>query len=492
MASTARRTEELVLTQMQQIIIDQILEDISNAGILKHYYDEYKEVRILLRGYAGTGKTVTTAALVSRLVEQNMRVVVATPTHKARAQVQRALRSYGASRFETATIHSLLGLKKVRNLDTGIETFEADLRGSNRLRSTEEWSTEHNCYVPTSPIDIVIVDECSMLHSELYRLLLEEAGYRPVIFVGDNRQLLPVGEDSPCRAFVSYTSGYALTSVLRHDGAILNLATRTRELTVGRAPFVAASGGGTHVVTYADREQWIDALLRTKKSRASQEDPDFCRALAWTNRTVENLNKRMHHAVYGLNAPEYVEGMTCLTVDAIPDRGGSRPLLYSTTDVLIVRAIPEMHKFETDPDLLELLKRNSESKSLVEVEPWATWRLTVVVPGGDAPQVTFRVIAEESAARWRKALTMIRELAKAADKERRQLWRLFFERKDSVGRLQPASALTIHKSQGSTFQHVFLHWEIDGWREKPTQLHNQLAYVGITRASSALHVLADQ
>lgn len=490
MTSTAGRTEEMVLTQMQQMIIAQILEDISEAGISELDHPACKQVRILLRGYAGTGKTVTTAALVSRLVEQNLRVIVATPTHKARAQVQRALRSYGASRFETATIHSLLGLKKVRNLDTGTETFEADLRGSNRLRRTEEWSTEHNCYVPKSPIDIVIVDECSMLHSNLYKLLLEEADYRPVIFVGDSRQLLPVGEDSPCRAFARYTSGYALTTVLRHDGAVLNLATRTRELTVGRAPFVAASGGGTHVVTYADREQWMDALLQTKKSLASQEDPDFCRALAWTNRTVENLNKRIHHAVYGFNAPEYVEGMTCLTVDAIPDHGGSRPLLYSTTDVLIVRAIPEIHKFDTDPYLLALLKRGD--KPPTEIEPWATWRLTVAVPGGASPQVTFRVIAAESAARWRNSLSTIRTLAKAADKERRQLWSLFFERKDSVGRLQPASALTIHKSQGSTFQHVFLHWEIDGWGDKPTQLHNQLAYVGITRASSALHVLEDR
>ena len=68
-------------------------------------------------------------------------------------------------------------------------------------------------------------------------------------------------------------------------------------------------------------------------------------------------------------------------------------------------------------------------------------------------------------------------------------WGLYYKRKDSVGKLEPASALTIHKSQGSTFNHVFLHNSIDS--VSCPILQNQLAYVGITRASDALHVVED-
>lgn len=54
---------------------------------------------------------------------------------------------------------------------------------------------------------------------------------------------------------------YRLTEVLRHDGAILNLATATRQLTRGRAPFQAAEGGGSKVITYPTLAQWKAAAI---------------------------------------------------------------------------------------------------------------------------------------------------------------------------------------------------------------------------------------
>ena len=71
-------------------------------------------------------------------------------------------------------------------------------------------------------------------------------------------------------------------------------------------------------------------------------------------------------------------------------------------------------------------------------------------------------------------------------------WKLYFKRKDAFGIVEPAAALTIHKSQGSTYRNVFLHSDVDGFNSNPAPLHNRLAYVGITRASEALHVVADE
>jgi ATP-dependent exoDNAse (exonuclease V) alpha subunit len=188
----------------------------------------------VLCGYAGTGKTVTTAALVVRLVDMELRVVVATPTHKARAQVERALRERGADGFEVVTVHRLLGLKQVRDKQTGKESFAPDANGKNMLTEKERWDDEACRRVSVRTIDVVIVDETSMLSSELYDLLRRELAGRPVVFVGDDRQLLPVGEDQVCRAFTEASEVYRLTQVLRHDGAILNLATATWELRFGR------------------------------------------------------------------------------------------------------------------------------------------------------------------------------------------------------------------------------------------------------------------
>lgn len=465
----------LQLTADQEAAIQGILEDITKPGATP-----------VLCGYAGTGKTVTTAALVSRLADLGKRVVVATPTHKARSQVERALDNCGAHGFEVVTVARLLGLKQSRDKDTGNETFKPEPGGKNMLTQSikwvEEWDEEkeRSRWVsrPEKSIDVVIVDETSMLNSELYDLLLRELKGRPVVFVGDDRQLLPVGEDQVCRAFTEGSSLYRLTEVLRHDGAILNLATATRLMPVGRARFAAAEGGGSRVVAYRSREQWGAALLEMAASEEAMSDPDFCRALAYTNKAVDEMNLRIHQRRYGLNAPQFVEGMTCVTVDAIPDPVGTGLLLNSTMDVLIEEAVRGPHCFTDYGDL-------------PTDEPWDTWELTVT--GDFYMAKTFRVIAKEHEQRWKESLKAIADQAKAASgQERSELWSLYFRRKDCVGKLQPASALTIHKSQGSTFRHVFLHWSIDGWGSAPTAQQNQLAYVGITRAAESLHVVGDR
>jgi len=458
---------QITLTTAQSEAIEGILRDIQSPGACP-----------VLCGYAGTGKTVTTAALVSELVAMDLRVVVATPTHKARAQVERALRDRGAHGFEVVTIHRLLGLKQVRDRQTGRETFAPDPKGKNMLSQKERWDDELCRTVEVPPIDVVIIDETSMVGSDLYDMLRRELAGRPVVFVGDDRQLLPVGEDQACRAFTEASEVYRLTEVLRHDGAILNLATATRELPIGRARFTSAEGGGTRVVACRSREEWGRTLLEVAASTEAMSDPDYCRALAFTNKAVDEWNLKIHHRRYGTDAPQFVEGMTCVTVDAIPSPDGGGPLLNSTVDVMIDKVKRERKTFIGD--------------TLMDT-PWQCWEVTVSVAGDALAPVTFHVLAAEERARWDGVMNDIAKAAKAASgRERGELWDTYFRRKDCIGWLQPASALTIHKSQGSTFQSVWLHWSIDGWGSAPTAQQNQLAYVGITRAAQELYVVGDR
>ncbi len=455
------------LTADQEAAVDGILEDIKKPG-----------ARPVLCGYAGTGKTFTTAELVSRLKTSGKRVVVATPTHKARSQVERALCDCGAYGFDAVTIHRLLGVKQIRDKVTGKETFAADPGGKNMITAKTEWDEETGRVVSVSPIDVIIVDETSMVSSELYDLLLSQAENLPIVFVGDDRQLLPVGEEQACRAFSEGTSIYRLTEVLRHDGAILSLATATRMMDVGRAPFVGADSGGSRVIAHRSREGWLSALLDLAASEEAMSDPDFCRALAWTNKAVDEMNMKIHQRRYGVNAPQFVEGMTCVTVDAIPDPETSgAPLLNSTVDVLIEKARVVSRQFIGD-NMTDPL--------------WRVWELTVSADGLAEP-VVFLVMTDEEDQRWKASLKAIADEAKHCNGQaRKDLWGMYFSRKDAVGKLQPASALTIHKSQGSTFRNVFLHWSIDGWGSAPSAQQNQLAYVGITRAAESLHVVGDR
>lgn len=446
----------IVLTEDQETAITGLLKDVRTPGS-----------RPVLCGYAGTGKTVTTAALVSRLRQQGLNVVVATPTHKARSQVESALTSYGVKDFEATTVHRLLGLKLVRDYATGEERFEPDSKGSNMLNPKKDMPA-------TEKVDVVIVDETSMVNSQLYALLCMEAGDRPVIFVGDDRQLLPVGEDSVCKAFTEATSTYRLTKVLRHDGAILNLATQTRKLGAGRAKFATAIGEDSKVIAYSEYEIWKGRLLDLMGSAEAMDNPDYCRALAWTNSAVVQMNKIIHECRYGADAPQFVEGMTCVTVDAVANPKGGAPLIGSTVDVLIEGAVRYTIRLPGD-EVFDPL--------------WKVWHLKVSLATGPDNLIELKVLDKSEEARWKEGQKGLASKAKRSKdaKERKENWKLYFQRADMLAKLEPSSALTIHKSQGSTFKNVFLHFSID-WAETP-EIQNQLAYVGITRASECLHVV---
>lgn len=443
---------KLKLTEDQENAVSGILRDIKRKG-----------ARPVLCGYAGTGKTVTTAALVSRLSGLGMSVVVATPTHKARFQVERALRNNGVFMFQSSTVHKLLGLKMVRNYETGVETFDPDPKGNNVLDPKGG-----------DKVDIVVVDETSMVSSRLYSLLTKVMGNRPIVFVGDDRQLLPVGEESVCRAFTEATSTYRLTDVLRHDGAILNLATVTREKGEGRSSFSSSEGGGSVVIACSSYSEWRREMLKEMVSEMSLQDPDHCRVLAWTNSAVNQMNSLIHKSRYGDDAPAYVPGMTCVTVESVPDPNGKAPLLNSTVDVRIISAVFQTRRFPGD-DYSDPL--------------WNVWALRIRPTGEDSSTFDVLVLDKEEEKRWQKAQKELASRAKSAKmgKERSELWKTYFRRQDSIAKLEPASALTIHKSQGSTFKKVFLHPSID-WVESP-DVQNQLTYVGITRAAEALFVV---
>ena len=221
----------------------------------------------------------------------------------------------------------------------------------------------------------------------------------------------------------------------------------------------------------------MKALLEMMIMDDAVNNPDFCRALAFANRDVEELNRRIHERRYGINAPQYIDDMICVTVDAVPDPIGVGPLLNSTTEVYVRKAEIDMFKAPHDDEL---------------TDHWCTWLLQVQAFDSDKIEEV-RVLDRNEELRWREMQKQFSNAAKAQidDLERRKHWRMFFDRKDQIGRLEPASALTIHKSQGSTFQNVFLHWDIDGWGSAPSALQNQLSYVGITRAAESLHVIKD-
>lgn len=288
---------------------------------------------------------------------------------------------------------------------------------------------------------------------------------------------------------------YRLTEVLRHDGAILNLATATRNFTRGRAPFIAASGGGSQVITYPSHDEWRSAAIAYAASPESQADADYTRILCWTNVNVKALNKIVRERVYGVTAQPFMPGERVISHDAIPDPDGGSPLVHSTTEMVIRSVTPDAANLPGDELTAVAIASHGVRKfkaGQTVANPWTFWSITAHVPA--IGKVSFDVLDPSELPRWRKCSKALAETAQSAEDDitRKWHWRTFFKRKDAFGTIEPASALTIHKSQGSTYRHVFLNPDVDGFTPNPSPVHNCLAYVGITRAAETLHVVADQ
>lgn len=140
--------------------------------------------RLVVSGRAGSGKTYAIANSVA-----GRKVLFLAPTHPARAVLEQELRD----RQHTAmTIHKAIGWRKTRNDD-----LEAAY-GYRPAKEARKFLERASKPQPGSflDVDLLVVDECSMVGSSLFGPIEEYAKEfnLPVVYSGDRFQLPPVGD----------------------------------------------------------------------------------------------------------------------------------------------------------------------------------------------------------------------------------------------------------------------------------------------------------
>ena len=164
----------------------------------------------VITGGPGTGKTWTVARLLALLLEspggENLRVKLAAPTGKAAARLQEALSRSLAGLACSETVKARL---QAKDLTTTIHRLLGTIPQSTKFR--------HDAENPL-PVDVLVVDEASMVSLALMAKLL--AALKPgarLVLVGDQNQLPPVDAGNVlgdlCRA--SAINGFSVD--FRHD-----------------------------------------------------------------------------------------------------------------------------------------------------------------------------------------------------------------------------------------------------------------------------------
>jgi exodeoxyribonuclease-5 len=395
----------------------------------------------LLTGYAGTGKTTLLQIFIQGLREQGdeRKIVLSAFSNKATKVLARMATEWQLD-VDAMTCCTLLGLRPVINEDTGNQEFQPDRKQGSQV----------------DRYHLVIVDECSMVNEELWQLLVKAVsnlyGRTQLLFVGDPAQLPPVNEpESACFREIIHQSH--LTEVVRYGGAIGVIAEDVRRhLARSHLPRFQTdiNRDRTEGCFVLPRQIWEKLLLKAFTSHAYQHNPDQVRALAYTNRRVAALNQKIRRAIYGPTALRFVPGERLIAIN---------PCIDDESIILPTSA---------ECEVLEA-RRSRDGE-------WPIWLLSVETEEGDLR--TLRVLHESGASELKLALDNL-----ARDKH----WMAFWDLKQHFHDVDYAYSLTIHKSQGSTFQDVFI--DVPSMRSNRNIVErNQLCYVAITRAAKRLFV----
>lgn len=383
-------------------------------------------------GFAGTGKTFCMREVVAKCKQSATSFAYTAPTNKA-AKVLRNVTG------DACTIYSLLGLR-------------VDKSGELKQVVTGK-------PVDLSDLDVIVVDEASMVNANLFGIL-ETTAKRfnlKVVFMGDLAQLPPVKESvSPSLVGMC---GANLTRVMRHDNQILTFATRVREQIGHIAPSIKIASdhdehGGVWKLTARDFKMEIFNAAQ----RGDFADGQFAKIIAWRNVRVAEYNSIARAALWGAEAqPGFFLPGDRVVAAGLCERGDE--VIMSTDDEAIVESVANcVHPLEPKYHAIELKVRREDN---------AVVRLLVLHP--------------ESKTQFENDSQGLAHEARGNAK----LWKRFWEHKELFHDIRYAYAITAHRSQGSTYNTVFVDYQ-DILYNRNRKEAFQCLYVAATRPTTKL------
>ena len=393
---------------------------------LASFYYNPESQFFVLSGQAGVGKTTCMRFFAEQLLDLgHIKICMGGPTNKSTAVLADAVANKDIT-FKT--IYSVLGLRMMANG----EFKELTDSGKDSIGN----------------YDLVIIDEASMVSSTLIDYIKKKTALADtkVIFIGDKEQLPPVNETvSPI--WTQFKVNYELTKVERHDNSILKFVQHIRG---NSEPFYKSPGDQVFIQSEDDFIEKIKEFALNGEFHNGK-----AKAIAWRNVTVDFLNSYIRDNNPITKSPDkFVPGDRIIFREPIfigekciatTDEEGT------VTDVTI-----------TQHNLYPMLK---------------AWRVKIRLDWTQS-YVTAYIIHDSSA----KNLEIMLDEYKNTKK-----WHLFWKLKEAFNNIAYGYALTAHRSQGSTFERVFVDAGDIELNRKISERVSCL-YVACSRASKELFI----
>jgi exodeoxyribonuclease V len=378
-------------------------------------------IKVLI-GAAGTGKTTSIFAYVQQHTATN--VLFLAPTNKAvgiiRDTAKERLDSTNFKRCQFATIHSALRLGlSPKSTDAYLKNRKQS-PSEDKLKRDDEGNLVHR---------LVIIDECSMIDDcVLFFIKNQLVNTKEIIFMGDCYQLPPVNNDGLSNTF-NYLPKFELTQVVRQEGDLVKWLSECRQAVDSGTPFKPYSTPETeYLPKFRDCYDYVQSGL--------ESDLDF-RILAYTNTTVDMWNAVAKDIIFGSSEGYFVGEKVIFTAAYEEAQGeGKEKVFYNT----------------------------SSEYTIIDIQEEG--RLTL----SDGSTISYQSVAEQQ---------LDRKKRKAIASKIRHLEDYLLENYDSISRqetlttqgqikrligtlksigqdnnnapIRPAYALTVHNSQGSTY-----------------------------------------
>lgn len=410
---------------------------------------ESDEHIITLCGFPGTGKTTMLKILYDIISDNGYYTCCVALTNKAKS-------IFNNGQY-TETIHSLLKLRP----DLDILEFDAsklqfDLFTDNRKSAN---------------YDVLIIDECSMINSSLYDVLVDKYKDKKIIFSGDPKQLACIEDGRLSKTFDN--NKLYLTVVYRQSNSIVSRVIqylRNKPL----YKFKTISDEYSSITVFNNIHQMIDKYSYLFKLSGDFQSTNIAKLITYSNNRIYALNQLIRSKIYQDDL-EYHEREILTAYDTY--RQGLYTLLENSVDYFVkgvkkclihqkyLGYILQLQNSENNLINIQILSRQNPSYLLDELT-------------NELEKLRLKAHNSKKQSDWKNFYNLYESFATPVDL-------IYQGRVIKRKTLDYGYCISTHKSQGSGYQIVLIDME-NLYRFAHGEKLRQLQYVACSRTTSDL------